>query len=100
MQEKVELWGGMSQKYLSLGMMDEARQYLSLAADNRPNELPLRMSLFMLALDANDDAGMKEAQEKILEIVKDRNDSNFLYHRGPPQAFTVAARRGRQGSHQ
>ncbi len=78
-QEKVELWGGMSQKYLSLGMMDEARQYLSLAADNRPNELPLRMSLFMLALDANDDAGMKQAQEKILEIVKDRNDSNFLY---------------------
>jgi tetratricopeptide (TPR) repeat protein len=78
-QEKVELWGGMSQKYLSLGMMDEARQYLSLAADNQPNELPTRMSLFMLALDANDDAGMKQAQDKILEIVKDRNDSNFLY---------------------
>ncbi|HJQ80823.1 MAG TPA: tetratricopeptide repeat protein [Lacipirellulaceae bacterium] len=78
-QEKVELWGGMSQKYLTLGMMDEARQYLSLAADNRPNELPLRMSLFMLALDAGDDAGMQEAQKKILEIVKDRNDSNWLF---------------------
>jgi cellulose synthase operon protein C len=78
-QEKVELWGGMAQRYLSVGMTDEARQYLSLAADNQPNELPLRMSLFTLALDANDDAGMKEAQQKILEIVKDRNDSTWLF---------------------
>jgi tetratricopeptide (TPR) repeat protein len=79
LQEKVDLWGGMSQKYLTLGMMDEAREYLALAADSRPNELPLRMQLFMLALDAGDDAGMQEAQKKILEIVKDPNDSNWLF---------------------
>jgi tetratricopeptide (TPR) repeat protein len=78
-QEKIELWGGMAQRYLSLGMSEEARQYLSLAADAQPDELPPRISLFVLALDANDDAGMKEAQEKILEIVKDRSDSTWLY---------------------
>ncbi len=77
--QKVALWGGLAQRYLNLGMMEEGRQYLTLAAENRPNELPLRRSLFALALEANDDAGMKEAQEKILEIVGSKNDSEWLY---------------------
>jgi tetratricopeptide (TPR) repeat protein len=77
--QKAELWGGMAGRYLSLGMMDEARQYLNLAADMQPHELPLRVSLFSLALDANDDAGMKEAQDKILAIVGDTSDSAWLY---------------------
>ncbi len=77
--QKVELWGGMAGRYLNLNMIDEARQYLTLSADNQPNELPLRMALFSLALDAGDDAGMQEAQDKILQIVKDKNDSAWLY---------------------
>lgn len=77
--QKVELWGGMAGRYLNLGLMDEARQYLGLAAEKQPHELPLRLSLFALALDANDDAGMKDAQDKILEIVGDPNDSAWLY---------------------
>ena len=78
-QQKVELWGGMAGRYLNLGMPEEARQYLNLAADNQPNELPLRLALFSLALDAGDDAGMKDAQDKILQIVKDKNDSAWLF---------------------
>ena len=69
----------MAGRYLSLGMPEEARQCLTLAADNQPNELPLRLALFSLALDAGDDAGMKEAQDKILQIVGDEGDSNWLY---------------------
>ena len=38
--QKVELWAGMAQRYLNLGMIDEAKQHLSMVADNRPNELP------------------------------------------------------------
>lgn len=77
--QKVELWRSMAARYLNLGMNDEARQYLTLAAENQPNDLRLRESLFALALDANDDAGMKEAQDKILEIVGSTNDSTWLY---------------------
>jgi tetratricopeptide (TPR) repeat protein len=77
--QKVDLWSGMGAKYLGLGMMDEARQYLTLSAENQPNELPLRLALFSLALEAGDDAGMKDAQDKILQVVGDQNDSAWLY---------------------
>ncbi|MCI0334322.1 MAG: tetratricopeptide repeat protein [Planctomycetes bacterium] len=77
--QKTELWGGMAGRYLNLGMTEEGRQYLTLAADNQPHNLPSRLMLFALALDANDDAGMKEAQDKILEVVGNTNDSAWLY---------------------
>jgi tetratricopeptide (TPR) repeat protein len=77
--QKTELWTGMAGRYLNLGLNSEARQYLNLAADAQPHQLPLRLSLFSLALDANDDAGMKDAQDKILKIVGSTNDNNWLY---------------------
>jgi tetratricopeptide (TPR) repeat protein len=76
---KVQLWTGMAQKYLNLGMSEEARQYLTMAADLQSNDLPVRLQLFQLALMASDDAGMQEAQQKILDIVNDKNDSTWLY---------------------
>ena len=69
----------MAGRDLSLNLVDEGRQCLTLSANSQPNELPLRLALFSLALDAGDDDGMKDAQDKILEIVKDRNDSAWLY---------------------
>jgi tetratricopeptide (TPR) repeat protein len=77
--QKVELWNNMAARYLNLSMVDEARQFWTLSAELQPHELPLRLQLFQLALLANDDAGMKDAQDKILEIVGDRNDSTWLY---------------------
>ncbi|HVT26803.1 MAG TPA: tetratricopeptide repeat protein [Lacipirellulaceae bacterium] len=78
-QQKVELWRGMARCYINLNMMDEARQFLNLAADKEPNDLPLRLALFSMALDANDAEGMKTAQEKILQIVGDKGDCDYLY---------------------
>jgi tetratricopeptide (TPR) repeat protein len=78
-QQKAELWSGMAQRYLQLGMTDDARQYLRFSADSQPNDLPTRLSLFALALEANDDAGMKDAQDKILEIVGDQGHNAWLY---------------------
>ncbi|MCC7474966.1 MAG: hypothetical protein IT425_06190 [Pirellulales bacterium] len=77
--QKSELWGGMLGRYLSLNMREEARQCLAHSVEAQPNELKLRLALFSLALDTGDEEGMKEAQDKILEIVKDRSDSNWLY---------------------
>ena len=50
------------------------------------------MSLFTLALETNDDEGMKEAQKKILNIVKDTNDSTYLFTEARRQLSQV--RRG------
>jgi tetratricopeptide (TPR) repeat protein len=93
--QKAALWSGMAARYLNLGMLDEARQYLTLAADAQPAELPLRVSLFTLALEANDDAGMKDAQKKILEVVGNTNDSAWLYTEARRKLSLV--RRGQLG---
>lgn len=77
-QQKSDLLKGLSDRCLSLNMLEEARLYLNLAADNQPNELRWRLALFSLALDANDADGMKSAQDKILQIVGDQNDSDWL----------------------
>jgi tetratricopeptide (TPR) repeat protein len=77
--QKVELWNGIARACLNLGMIEEARQYLNLVADNQPQELPVRLDLFTMALDANDAEGMKSAQDKILQVVGDQNDSAWLY---------------------
>jgi tetratricopeptide (TPR) repeat protein len=69
----------MAGRYLQLGLNDDARNYLNMAADSQPNELPMRLSLFALALDANDDAGMKDAQKKILDIVGSQDHNAWLY---------------------
>jgi tetratricopeptide (TPR) repeat protein len=69
----------MANRYLTSGMADEAQRYLSLVVDNRPNDLPARLSLFSLAMELNDDQGMVAAQKKILDIVKDKNDSSYLF---------------------
>lgn len=93
--QKIEFWSGMARIFLNLNMIDEARQYLAQSAENQPNELPLRLALFSLALEANDEQGMKDAQEKILQIVKDKNDSNYLYADARRQLWLM--RHGRLG---
>src|SRR5262249_41466386 len=70
-QQKFDLWKSMADRYLSLNMVEEARQSLTTATDIQPNELRLRMALFTLALEMNDGDGMKAAEEKILQIVGD-----------------------------
>ncbi len=93
--QKVELWRGMTSKYLGLGMADEARQCLALAADALPDELPLVLAEFSMALDAGDDEGMKAAQDKILKVVKDKNNSQWLFAEARRRLNLV--RRGRSG---
>lgn len=77
--DKVNLWREMAGRYLALNMIDEARQYLALAADNLPNDLPLRITLFNIALETGDHDGMMAAEDRILQIVGDKNDSTWLY---------------------
>jgi tetratricopeptide (TPR) repeat protein len=76
---KAELLDGLAIRSLALGMRDEAMDYWNRVADLRPDDLPTRVRLFSLAVEANDDAGMQAAQEKILGLVKSKNDSTWMY---------------------
>lgn len=78
-EQKVELWRGMAGVFLNLGMREDTARVLTLSADHQPNNLPTRLALFTLAMESNDDEGMKAAQDKILEIVKDKNNATWLF---------------------
>jgi tetratricopeptide (TPR) repeat protein len=77
--DKITFWNGLAGRYLMLGMRVEARANLERVAELRPNELPTRVAIFTLALEENDDVGMKDAQEKLLKVVGSKEDSNWLY---------------------
>ncbi len=77
--EQVAFWNGMAGRYLSIGMRDEAKASLERVAALRPSELPTRVAIFSLALEANDDVAMKDAQDQILKVVGTKEDSNWLY---------------------
>ncbi len=94
-QQKTELWSNMAGRFINLAMIDEARQCLNLAAENQPNELTLRLALFALALEANDADGMQAAEDKILQIVGDKNDSAWLYAEARRKMWLL--RRGQLG---
>ena len=78
-EQKVGLWNGMAGRYLALNQRDEAQANLERVATQRPTALVPRMTLFSLALESNDDVGMRTAQDKILTLVGSKEDSNWLY---------------------
>lgn len=77
--QQVNMWYTMAAKYFQLGMRDDAQRCWLKVTELAPNDLPTRLMLFTLAHDANDDAGMQAAQEKILEVVRSKNDSTWQY---------------------
>ncbi|MGD9632573.1 MAG: tetratricopeptide repeat protein [Pirellulales bacterium] len=77
--DQVAFWNGIAPRYAMVGMRDETKDCLNRVAELRPKDLPTRLALFNLALEANDDEAMKLAQEQILNIVGTKEDSTWLY---------------------
>jgi tetratricopeptide (TPR) repeat protein len=94
--QKSQLWSGMADRYLALRMTEEARHCLELVAESQPDDLPTRMRLFAMALEANDDEATKAAQDAVLKLVGSRNDSNWLYTEARRRLALI--RRGREGN--
>ncbi|MEX2315838.1 MAG: hypothetical protein WD669_01710 [Pirellulales bacterium] len=94
-QQKLALWAGMADRFLSVGMTEEARRCLTLLAENQPGDLQTRMRLFGFAMDNNDDEAMNAAQAEILKIVGSKDDSNWLYTEARRRLLRV--RLGREG---
>jgi tetratricopeptide (TPR) repeat protein len=78
-QQKLTLWSGMADRFLGVGMIEEARNCLTLLAEKQPDDLKARMRLFAIALDNNDDEAMNAAEAQILKIVGSKDDANWLY---------------------
>ena len=65
-------------KFEQLGKLAEAREFYEKSAAMEPNNLPIRMHLFDLALRQQDDAAMQRSQDAILGFVKSKNDANYV----------------------
>ncbi|MEM8946908.1 MAG: tetratricopeptide repeat protein [Planctomycetota bacterium] len=75
---RLRLYKVLGLKFEQLSMYTESREYYELTAAAEPNNLPLRMHLFELALKERSDEAMVKAQEGILEIVQNKNHPNYV----------------------
>ena len=76
--ELLQLNKALGVKFEQIGQFDDARALFEKSVKMEPNNLPLRMYLFELALRQRDDAAMQKAQESILEFVKSKDNANYL----------------------
>ncbi|WP_425396115.1 tetratricopeptide repeat protein [Aeoliella sp.] len=82
---QVELWKGIAARLARVGKREEAEDAWRKVAELNPDDLPSLMQVFHLALARSDDDAMKEAQKKVLELVRSKTDADW--------AFTEAARK-------
>ncbi len=78
-EERAELFANLSAQFEQLGQFDKAQEYLKQAIELVPESLPARMRLFEVAFQKRDIPAMRDAEAQILDIVKDKNDGNYIY---------------------
>ncbi len=77
-KSKVRFYVFLGREFLRLGKIDDALKFWNQAAQLAPNDLPVRMQLFDVAMQKNDDEAMRNAQRKILDIVKSKEDASYI----------------------
>lgn len=77
-EEQAQLWSAVGVHFQQLNMPEEVQRCLVKAVELVPTNLPARMYLFRMALQQKDDEAMRAAQKGILEIVKSKDDSNYV----------------------
>lgn len=78
-QQKVQLWNGMSTRFQRLRDRESQQYCMQQVADLSPSELPTLISLMLMASQSNDEAGMKDAQDRILKVVGSKDDATWLF---------------------
>ncbi len=76
--EKLKLYKVVGLKFEQLSRYDEAQEFYEKSMALEPNNLPIRMHMFELAVKQGDDAAMRAAQAEVLEFVGSKNDSNYI----------------------
>ncbi len=77
-EERFRLDKVLGLKFEQLGKLDDAREYYEKSAAREPNNLPIRMHMFDLALRQQNDTAMQKAQEAVLDFVKSKNDPSYI----------------------
>ena len=90
--QKADLWNGMAGRYLALKMQPEATAALERVAKLRPDELPTRVALFSLALEANDDAAMSDRAGQDSESRRQQERQHLAVYRSAPSVVAVSPR--------
>ncbi len=76
--QQVQLFSSLGMAFQRLGQPTGALQYWKDAVELVPNNLPLRMRWFELALQLRNEDAMREAQQQILELLGDKNDASYI----------------------
>lgn len=77
--EQAELFATISAQFEGLRQLDKAREYLQRTIKLMPDSLPARVRLFEIAFQEHNVDQMRKAEESILEIVKDKEDGNYIH---------------------
>ena len=85
------VWSPSPPRFEQLGDITQARRALNKPSRCRPNSLPTRNALFDFALKQRDDPGMRDAQEKVLEIVKSKSDPGYVLTEVKRRRFPASA---------
>ena len=76
--EKLRFDNVLGLKFEQIGKLDDARMFFEKSAAAEPNNLPIRMHLFELALREQNDSAMQKAQAGILDFVKSKDHPNYI----------------------
>ncbi len=77
--QKVQLWKGLAEKFARLRDEEARAECLRRVAELQPGDLPTLIDMFNVSLAANDPAGVKRAQDAILDLVGSKEDPTWLY---------------------
>lgn len=73
------IWQGLVTRFEALRAADALDKARTKVAELAPGELSNLLDMFVAARAANDDARMADIQDKILKVVGDKDDANWLY---------------------
>lgn len=77
--KKVQLWKGLAAKFAQLRDSESRQACLVEVAKLSPNDLATLEDLFLVARQSEDQAGMKEVQEMILEVVGSKERAEWMF---------------------
>jgi len=76
--QRAQLFSSVGTAFLRLSLPADALQCWKNAVGEAPNNLPLRMRWFEVALQLRNEDAVREAQQQILELVGDKNDASYI----------------------
>ncbi len=77
--QKIQFWQGLATAFQRIRDNENASMCLEETTKLAPTDLASLMRRFALALEANDDVNMAEAQEQILEVVGSKENANWMF---------------------